>query len=114
MPGRGKYQERGYTEEEYSLICQGCLKLDLKPEDAFSRLGEVTCDIFLNNVAYWKNVPGRIWNYVIGGHQVLKKWLSYREYKVIKRSIKHEEAREFTNICRRIGWRRLWMITTRK
>ena len=103
MPGRGKYQERKYTDEERSFICRGCLNLGLKPEETFPRLGEVTYDIFLNDVAYWKNVPSRIWNYIIGGHQVLKKWLSYREYKVIKRSIKPEEAREFTNICRRIG-----------
>jgi len=45
----------------------------------------------------------RVWNYIIGGHQVLKKWLSYRELGVIKRSIKPEEAREFMNITRRIA-----------
>jgi hypothetical protein len=69
----------------------------------FARFGENTYDIFLNDVAYWKNVPSRVWNYIIGGHQILKKWLSYREYKVIERSINPDEAREFMNISRRIA-----------
>jgi hypothetical protein len=103
MPGQGKYQKRKYAKEELSRISQGGLKLGLKQQDIFSVFGEFTYDIFLNDIAYWKNVPSRIWNYIIGGHQVLKKWLSYREYKGIKRSIKPEEAREFTDICRRIG-----------
>lgn len=60
-------------------------------------------DIYLNDVAYWKNVPQRVWEYTIGGYQVLKKWLSYREYGVLGRAIAPEEAREFTNIARRIA-----------
>jgi hypothetical protein len=103
MPGRGKCPKRTYTEGEHSLMRQSFLSLGLKPEDTSSRFGEETYDIFLNDLAYWKNVPSKIWNYIIGGHQILKKWLSYREYKVIKRSIRPEEAREFTNNCRRIG-----------
>ena len=41
-------------------------------------LGESTYDIHLNDNAYWRNVPGNVWNYRLGGYQVLKKWLSYR------------------------------------
>ena len=26
-------------------------------------------DIFLNNVAFWRNVPETVWNYTIGGYQ---------------------------------------------
>ncbi|MGI0015966.1 MAG: hypothetical protein ACREBU_21305, partial [Nitrososphaera sp.] len=43
-----------------------------------------------------------IWTYVIGGHQVLKKWLSYRELEVVGRSLDPDEVREFANIARRI------------
>ena len=32
----------------------------------------------INEVAYWRNVPTRVWGYYIGGYQVIKKWLSYR------------------------------------
>ena len=27
-----------------------------------------------------------MWNYTIGGYQVLKKWLSYREARILKRA----------------------------
>jgi hypothetical protein len=39
----------------------------------------------------------------IGGYQVLKKWLSYRERQVLGRDITKDEAREFTHIVRRIA-----------
>ena len=32
----------------------------------------------------WSNVPAAVWNYKLGGYQVLKKWLSYRESKVLE------------------------------
>jgi hypothetical protein len=31
-------------------------------------------------LSYWRNVLARVWGYYIGGYQVIKKWLSYREY----------------------------------
>ena len=43
-----------------------------------------------------------VWEYYVGGYQVVKKWLSYREAKVLGRAIKPEEAREFMNIARRL------------
>jgi len=62
-----------------------------------------TYDIYLNDTTYWKNIPEAVWNYTIGGYQVLKKWLSYRETRVLGRSLKPEEASEFINIARRIA-----------
>ena len=44
-----------------------------------------------------------MWEYTIGGYQVLKKWLSYREKDVLGREITKDEAREFTHIVRRIA-----------
>ena len=32
----------------------------------------------------WSNVPSNVWGYKLGGYQVLKKWLSYRESKVLE------------------------------
>lgn len=51
----------------------------LSSEQALEQLGETTYDIYLNEVAYWRNIPARVWGYYIGGYQVIKKWLSYRE-----------------------------------
>lgn len=36
-------------------------------------------------------------------HQVVKKWLSYREEPLLGRPMKVEEVREVTNIARRIA-----------
>ena len=65
-------------------------------------LGQTTCDIYLNDSAYWKNVPTNVWEYCIGGYQVIKKWLSYREQELLGRPLRAEEAREVMNIARRL------------
>ena len=49
-------------------------------------------DVSLNDVAYWRCVPARVWTYTIGGYQVMKKWLSYRERPLLGRDLKVEEA----------------------
>ena len=72
-------------------------------EDVLPLWGDSTLDIYLNNETYWSNVPEAVWDYTIGGYQVLKKWLSYREREVLGRPITKEEAREFTHFVRRIA-----------
>jgi hypothetical protein len=54
-------------------------------------------------VAYWSNIPACVWEYTIGGYQVIKKWLSYREHKLLGRPLTTDEAREAMNIARRIA-----------
>ena len=54
-------------------------------------------------MAFWRNIPARVWDYTIGGYQVIKKWLSYREHKLFDRPLTTEEARELMNIARRIA-----------
>lgn len=41
--------------------------------------------------------------YTIGGYQVIKKWLSYREQAVLGCTLAPEEVREVTNMARRIA-----------
>jgi hypothetical protein len=72
-------------------------------EQAIALLGETTYDIYLNDVAYWKNIPVNVWAYTIGGYQVIKKWLSYRERDLLGRSLTHDEARHVMNLARRIA-----------
>ena len=66
-------------------------------------MGPTTCDVYLNNAAYWKNIPANVWEYTIGGYQVIKKWLSYREQELLGRPLRAEEAREVMNIARRLS-----------
>lgn len=62
-----------------------------------------TLDIYLNNTACWRNVPKAVWEYTIGGYQVIKKWLSYREKTLLGRGLTSEEVRYVTEIARRIA-----------
>ena len=71
--------------------------------DAIPTLGDTTCDVYLNERAYCRNVSAAVWNYQLGGYQVLKKWLSYRESKVLGRPLRLEEVQHFTDTARRIG-----------
>jgi hypothetical protein len=103
MPGSGKSVSRDYTPEEAAAIALGAESLGLTQEEARARLGETTRDIYLNDVAYWRNVPDRVWGYTIGGYQVMKKWLSYREEDLLGRPLTPEEVREVTNMARRIA-----------
>ena len=66
-------------------------------------LGQTTFDIYLNGNAYWRNVPAAVWRYKLGGYQVLKKWLSYRERAVLRRALLPEEVGYFAEVARRIG-----------
>lgn len=103
MPGRGKVIEREYTTEERVAIELGAAQVGLSSEEAIAHLGEHTHDVYLNDVAYWKNIPCHVWDYTIGGYQVIKKWLSYRELELLGRPLTPEEAREVMNIARRIA-----------
>lgn len=66
-------------------------------------ISDSACDVYLNDITYWRGVPTDVWEYTLGGYQVLKKWLSYRETAVLGRPLKPEEAREFMHIARRIA-----------
>ena len=92
MPGQGRIVERHYTDDERTALA-----------NAIPTLGETTFDVYLNERAYWRNVPDAVWNYQLGGYQVLKKWLSYRESKILDRPLRTEEVQHFTDTARRIG-----------
>ena len=92
MPGTGRAVERDYSDDEREAL-----------GDAEDVLGGATVDVHLNGNALWRNVPAAVWEYKLGGYQVLKKWLSYREYKVLRRNLRADEVRHFTDTARRIA-----------
>ena len=91
MPGQGRVVERPRTASEQSAL-----------GEPHPTLGDTTFDVYLNDRACWRNVPAAVWHYKLGGYQVLKKWLSYREHKVLDRPLHPEEVHHFTNTARRI------------
>ena len=92
MPGQGRVVERAFTPDE-----RAALNSDIP---AF---GETTFDVYLNHRAFWRNVPAAVWSYKLGGYQVLKKWLSYRERGILDRPLHPDEVRRFTDVARRIA-----------
>ena len=92
MPGQGRAVERAYSSEERATL-----------GDTVATLGETTFDIHLNDNAFWRNIPATVWHYKLGGYQVLKKWLSYREHDILGRALKPTEIQNLTNTARRIS-----------
>jgi len=103
MPSTGKLAERPYADDERSAIAEHAATLGMTGEQAVGLLGETCFDVYLNDVAYWRCVPANVWRYTIGGYQVIKKWLSYRERVLLGRDLKPEEARYVTEMVRRIA-----------
>jgi hypothetical protein len=95
MPSRGRLDTRAYAESE----------VDAQKKAPF--FGEQTHDVWINAQTYWRNVPHSVWEFHIGGYQVLKKWLSYREEAVLGRAITLEEVRHFTETARKLAALRL-------
>lgn len=86
MPGKGRVETRAASEVE-----------------AVGGFGARTHDVYLNAQACWRHVPTDVWNYTLGGYQVLKKWLSYREHTLLGRPLTLDEVKTFTAIARRIA-----------
>ena len=92
MPGQGRVVERPHTSKEKAAM-----------GDLATTLGDTTFDVYLNDRAYWRNIPSNVWAYRLGGYQVLKKWLSYRDSKVLARPLKPDEVQHFTEVARRVA-----------
>lgn len=103
MPGRGLTAERDYTAKERAALEAEGKTLGLSASEVFAVLGARTLDVHLNADAFWTNVPPRVWDYTLGGYQVIKKWLSYREQSVFGRALKPDEAAYVSEMIRRIA-----------
>nr|MBW4093697.1 DNA methyltransferase [Pseudomonadota bacterium] len=95
MPGRGRMVTRPYAPDEAATAAEAAV------------LGPRTHDVFLNAAAYWRNVPEQVWDFTIGGYQVLKKFLSYRERPLLGRPLAAGEVRYVREIARRLAALRL-------
>jgi hypothetical protein len=92
MPGEGVAKARARQPAE----CEGLELTDVE------LLGDEVLDVYLNDHTCWSGVPQAVWGFKIGGFQVLRKWLSYREFSVLGRPLTFVEARQFRSIARRL------------
>lgn len=95
MPGRGRIVTRAYAPDEAPALAEAAL------------LGASTHDVFLNAAACWRNLSEAVWDFTIGGYQVLKKWLSYREQPLLGRALLPAELRYVHDVARRLAALRL-------
>ena len=91
MPGRGRLDTRRYSSDEAATEAEQTL------------LGATTRDVWMNGASYWRNIPEEVWDLKIGGYQVIKKWLSYREYNTIERALTEEEVSHVQAATRRLA-----------
>jgi hypothetical protein len=91
MPGRGRADARVYAAGEAAAETEQAL------------LGLTTRDVWMNGSSYWRNVPDRVWEFKIGGYQVIKKWLSYRDHSTIERPLTEQEVSRVQATARRLA-----------
>lgn len=90
-PGRGSLERRPFDAAEAEMATQAAI------------LGASVCDINLNPSTCWRGVPEKVWEVRIGGYQVLKKWLSYREASTTGRPLTAAEVGHFQASARRLA-----------
>jgi hypothetical protein len=91
MPLRGRVSLRDYSNAEETVRAHARI------------LGAQAFDIGMSEASYWRCVPESVWECRIGGYQVLKKWLSYRDYSIIGRPLTGDEVGNFQQSARRIS-----------
>ena len=98
MPGVGRVELNSGSDQSKS----GSPHPSPPPEGEGVKPGK-SLDVYLNTNAYWQNVPQPVWDFTIGGYQVMKKWLSYREQRVLGRALSMAEIMEVTAMARRLA-----------
>jgi hypothetical protein len=92
MPSNGRFELRARTDAERQALT----------DDELDLLGAEVVDVYLNDNVCWRGVPQAAWDFKIGGFQVLRKWLSYRDKGILARALTVPEVRQFTSICLRL------------
>jgi hypothetical protein len=90
MPGRGRTDPRDYSADETATAARAAL------------LGK-TRDVWMNGASFWRNVPEAVWDLHIGGYQVIKKWLSYRDHSILDRALNEAEVEHIQTTARRLA-----------
>jgi len=91
MPGRGRVEPRDPAPAEAAAQAHAAL------------LGARLLDIGMNEACFWRAVPEAVWECRIGGYQVLKKWLRYRDHSILGRPLSPDEVAHVQQTARRIA-----------
>jgi hypothetical protein len=90
---RGRWRPRPFTADEMPAETWG--------EEVW---GARTGDLYINDDAFFSNVPEAVWGYQLGGYPVLKKWLGYRQMdRRDNEALTDSERKWFRQIVQRIA-----------
>ena len=87
---------RIYRGEELAALA------DLGGDEALSLLGRQTCDVYLNEKAFFRNVPLEVWRYAHHGVPLLRAWLRDRHVELLGRALLRDEVTQFSTAVRGI------------
>ena len=91
--GKGRWKSRPFGVDEVPLDAWG--------EGVW---GDHTGDLYINNEAFFANVPEAVWTYQLGGYPVLKKWLGYRQAdRRDDKPLTDDERKWFRQIVQRVA-----------
>ncbi|MEA2571789.1 MAG: hypothetical protein QOI24_3790 [Acidobacteriota bacterium] len=99
----GRIVVREYDDEELVALSDHARANGMTTGEVIDLLGARTCDVYLNDKAYWRNVPQHVWNYSHGESPVLLRWLRDRCSTAIGRALLRDEVSQFASVSRRIA-----------
>lgn len=101
--GEGRLVIREYDDEELVALSDHARANAMTTGEVIDLLGPRTCDVYLNDKAFWRNVPQHVWNHAYGESPVLLRWLRDRSTTAIGRPLLRDEVSQFTSVTRRIA-----------
>lgn len=106
QPSKRILKSRPWEPDEKIALQKIFKSLKIEQERGLELLGDAV-DIDLNceddDPNQWCGVPENVWKLRIGRYQVIRKWLSYRDFSVLGRKLDEEdEARHVSNMTQRL------------
>ena len=100
---RERLEVRPYDSVELDALTTFARAQGVEPAAALEILGAQTCDIYLNEKAFWRNVPVNVWRYAHRGMPILGAWLRDRNQDALGRTLVRDEVTQFSTAVRRIA-----------
>jgi hypothetical protein len=101
--GEGRVMIRDYDDEELVALSDHARANGTTTGEVIDLLGARTCDVYLNDKAFWRNVPLRVWRFAHGESPVLSRWLRDRSSAALGRALLRDEVSQFASASRRIA-----------
>ena len=103
MPGQGKLVGRNYSSPERAAVLEGAKAVGLTEKQAFTISARKPATSILTVSPTGPTYLKESGSTSIGGNQVIKKWLSYREEPLLGRPLTKDEVRYVQEMARRIA-----------